>query len=270
MSSSSDLAVARGRVISGFASPSPAPRQATAFASVGAFDRDLVPARTELSEAVEEAREEGRLAGYVVGRQEGTEIGRAMEREAHERARLRAHDAVSRICDAVGQAAAAVTAMESTVVALALEIAGAVVGRELSRSSPEIARRAAARALELVPPGRETVVAVHPDDLALLGSLDDLLVGRPVAVTADPSVERGGAVVSFGACSVQALPSEALARIAGALAEAASTVASEGPGPVDRPGDRHAGLHAGLHVGVDPDRPVFPGDLVDTVWEDER
>lgn len=265
MSSSSDLAVARGRVIPGFGSPSATPRRGAAFASIGAFDRDLVPARTELGEAIEEAREEGRLAGYVVGRQEGTEIGRAMEREAHERARLRAHDAVSRICDAVGQAAAgqaaAVAAMESTVVALALEIAGALVGRELSQSAPEIARRAAARALELVPSGRETVVAVHPDDLALLGSLDDLLVGRPAAVIADPSVERGGAVVSFGAGSVRALPSEAMARIAGALAEAAATVAPEGDGPLDPSG----GLHA-----PGSDRPVFPGDLVDAIWEDER
>jgi flagellar assembly protein FliH len=218
MSSSCDVSIVRGRVLRGAEAQSGrfSPRSVDA-----AFDRDLVGSRTEQMEAVEEAREAGRLAGYVMGRQEGTEIGRGIEREVHERARVRAHDAVSRICDAVARASAtqldAIEAMEATVIALALDIAEAVVGRELEIGAAALGRIASERALRLVPVATEAVLAIHPDDLALLGELDDLLEGRPVRVLGDPSVERGGAVVSFGPGSVRAVPSEALWRVREAL-----------------------------------------------------
>jgi flagellar biosynthesis/type III secretory pathway protein FliH len=227
MNSSCDRSVSRGRVIS-----------ATAFVAgsmpetrIGAFERDLVGTRTEVGEAVDEAREEGRLSGYISGRAEGTELGRALEREIHERARERAHDAVSRICDAIDVASAqhlhAIGALEARTLQLAVEIAEAVIGAEVGRDAARLTRLAVERSLALVPFQVTADVAMHPDDLALLGALDDLLVGRRVNIGVDHRVERGGCVVTFGDGSVRCQPSEALDRIRAALIGGDATSAAE-------------------------------------------
>ncbi len=57
----------------------------------------------------------------------------------------------------------AIRAMEDTVLALAVEIAEAVIGREMEAAAPAIARIAAERSLALMPHGRAAVLAVHPD-----------------------------------------------------------------------------------------------------------
>lgn len=227
MSSSCDVGVSRGRVLVGRSGRA---ATSTGEALASAFDRDLIGSRTEQMEAVDEAREEGRLAGYVVGRQEGTEIGRAIERDIHERARERAFDAVSRLCDAVDRASAAqvaaIDALESVALTLAVEIAEAVIGRELEVGGAAVTRLAAERSLALVPPRADAVLSLHPDDLALIGDLDDLLVGRQLVVVADDRVERGGAVVTFGAGSVRAVPSEALSRVRDVLASTTTSAAT--------------------------------------------
>ncbi len=95
--------------------------------------------------------------------------------------------------------------------------------------------------------------------------MDDLILGRPVRIEPDVSVERGGAVVSFGAGSIRAQTSEALARVRSALAEAPAT---ESPGAASA-----GGAAATAGTAVLDGRPVFPGDLIEHTevdWEDER
>ena len=101
--------------------------------------------------------------------------------------------------------------LEDTLARAALDLATAVVGRELQLSASPGAD-ALARALALVPAGCIAIARLHPDDVASLGAVSD-----PVTVIADPAVERGGCLLEVGDSRIDAQLGSALDRVRAAL-----------------------------------------------------
>ena len=57
------------------------------------------------------------------------------------------------------------------------------------------------------------VARLHPEDLATLGGVDQLLDGRELRLVADPSVGRGGCLLDAGPSRVDATIEAAIARV---------------------------------------------------------
>jgi flagellar assembly protein FliH len=179
------------------------------------------------AEELEQARDEARARGYAEGHDQGMTDGLA---QAHEQAQAEVQaleerfqrelgelgdvvrtmlDGIDERCDEVGDQLAA------QVVDLALEVAEAVIGREVSVATDPGAD-AVARCIEMVPGTGTLVVRLHPDDVALFDTLPGL-DGRELVVAADPSLERGDAIVSADQVTIDARLSTSLERVAEAL-----------------------------------------------------
>lgn len=171
-------------------------------------------------DVLEQARAQGRTEGFEAGHAEGLAAGLAAA--AEQAGEQRAHDAaaVSSALAALDRALAATSAagaeavaeLEAALVAGAVELAEALVGRELALSS-DPGRDALVRALAMAEGDDPAVVHLHPDDLAVLGDHADLAPGRELRFVADPGVERGGCLVQLGDGSVDARLSSALQRV---------------------------------------------------------
>ena len=164
---------------------------------------------------------DGHAEGLVVGSEQGWRDGMgAGQREALAEARAAAVAVLDRVELALAEHQRSLGELSASIAAsateLALEIAEAVLARELSTSSSPGAE-AIARAARLLPDtaaATSVVVRLHPDDLATMGDpADALLPGRTVELVADPAVEHGGCVIDAGATRVDASPSAAMARV---------------------------------------------------------
>ncbi len=185
---------------------------------LGEESDDVVQARRRASE-------EGRRAGFAQGQFEGRARGEA-EARAEVEARAQpllasleraAHDLRAHVADA--QLAAG-----TEVVELALQIAEAVVGRQLELDLVG-GRDALARAVAGTP-GRDAVVArLHPDDVAVLGDVSGITQGRVVSVTADPMLRRGDCVIDMGPTRVDACLATSFDRVRTVLLGAADPAA---------------------------------------------
>lgn len=107
---------------------------------------------------------------------------------------------------------AEIVAVEDAIVAGALELAEAVLGREVDQLRS--ARDAVARALALAPRNLDVAVHLHPGDLARLAG-----DGQPegVVLVADDTVEPGGCVARVGDCTIDARLGTAMERVREAL-----------------------------------------------------
>src|SRR2546423_10135202 len=103
------------------------------------------------------------------------------------------------------------TGLEDVLARTALDLAAAVVGRELQLSAAPGAD-ALARALALVPAGSAAMARLHPDDVASVGD-------RPGGLTVipDPAIERGGCILEVGDSRIDAQLGSALDRVRAAL-----------------------------------------------------
>jgi len=173
----------------------------------------------------ERSRQAARAQGYAQGWAEGRRTALAnAEAEAAADARAR-HD------ELLGQRAAqtaAVHALESALtrmqdrlaaaleelsaqsVEVALQVAEAVVGREVATAADPGAD-ALRRAIALVGPQVAVTVRMHPADRACLDP--EVLAGRSVAFADDPTLSRGDAVVETTDNVVDATLGSALARV---------------------------------------------------------
>jgi flagellar assembly protein FliH len=169
----------------------------------------------------ETARAEGYASGYEAGLR-GAEAEVAAIVDDHRRARDRLLRAAAAVEDAARALAVrdAVTldAIEADVIALALELATEIVGRELS-VTPEPVRDALERAIGLVPDRGRPTVRVHPDDACVVGEelARDQRWGGAAEIVADVRVEPGGCVVEVGDCRIDAQVTPALQRARTAL-----------------------------------------------------
>jgi flagellar assembly protein FliH len=96
------------------------------------------------------------------------------------------------------------------------DLAETLLGREL-RHTRTPGRDALVRALALGRAHGNVVAHLHPDDIASLGDLTELLPGRVITVVADPEVEPAGCIVEAGAMKVDAQLGPAIERAKRAL-----------------------------------------------------
>jgi flagellar assembly protein FliH len=161
---------------------------------------------------------EGRRAAEVRAQAAAEELAqRRAEGDRHRQAEhattLRAlEDAATQLRQSLSGACAAV---ESHVVEAALQIAEAVVGRELALAE-DPAADALRRALRLLPPDTTAfTVRLNREDSAGLDS--EVLAGHTATVVADPAVSRGEAVVETDTFVIDAGVDAALERVRAVL-----------------------------------------------------
>lgn len=183
--------------------------------------------RSALDEARARAEAEGRDAGFRVGHAEGFDAGLAAGVDAvANRVEGLVELLAGRLDEAVAQQAAVADGLAATVVDVALQLAEAVLARELEvAQSP--GRDALVRALREAPATGRLVARLHPADAELLAagdvaSSDD----RPIEIVADPTVESGGCVLETPTGRVDALLSTAVARAADVLRSSGDEVDS--------------------------------------------
>lgn len=153
-----------------------------------------------------------RAAAY----QEGYEAGLAaaaggLEAARAERAISLSAALITAAASASLQREAAVAQAQHEAVALAFELAEALLGREIS-FTPSVSIEAVKRAVALVPRGEDLVVRLHPDDAITPDELQTLVPDATVKVVVDPDVEVGGCVVDAGPCRIDAQIGPAMER----------------------------------------------------------
>lgn len=184
--------------------------------------------RSGLDALAAAARQDARAEGYAVGWAQGRRAAEeAAQREAAAAAAERAEFATrsqASLLSALRALTAAADALESravvpaaelsaAVVAGAFELAQALLGRELALAT-DPGMDAIRRALTLAPENRPVTARLHPDDASVArAELATADLGREVLIVADPTVERGGAVVDCDATRVDAQLGPALERV---------------------------------------------------------
>jgi flagellar assembly protein FliH len=235
MSSSSE-APPRGRVLRGGAALLARPARmdselsSSPFAAAHVVDARLTDPHLQdvvdsaRRSAVEQGHAEGFTAGYAAGLTAAAADAELERQRVHRieqeaaQAREQAAAAALELLSAAAEAfrtreCLAVAEIEQVVTDLALQVARAVLDRELELSAAP-GREAVARALRLADPSADCVVRLNPQDAALVGDLTDLAAARSVTVVADPAVELGGCVVDGAGRSIDAQIGSALARVA--------------------------------------------------------
>ncbi len=178
-----------------------------------------------LNRVTEEARTRGHSAGYAAGLRASALEARELQdrREAEHADMLRQGQAelagAVRALNAAIQAFGARTApvledAQDSLAVAALELAEAIVGRELS-AGENSARSALARALADVDTAAVQRVRMNPSDLALLDPATREAAAVPFV--ADASLGRGDAITEFDDGVVDARIGTALARAKAAL-----------------------------------------------------
>ena len=216
-SSSSAPAPARSRIIRGASFPHRvSPLEAEIPQPVAPVDPVVA--------AAEERR--GYDDGYRAGMAEGLAAGRAAM--AAESVAVTAR--LEELCRSLAAAdedlrrrqALELTGLEDALARTAVDLASAIIGRELEVAASPGAD-ALARALALVPAGSVAVARLHPADAAILAEADaDPATGgsgTPASVTiiADPAVEPGGCILEVGDSRIDAQLGSALDRVRAAL-----------------------------------------------------
>ena len=164
----------------------------------------------EFSEADRARRE-----GYEAGQREATERMGDLERQ-------RLHALATAVGDTArainAERAAAVNVAENDVLELAMQLAEAIIGRELELSATPW-RDAIRRSLMLAPPETEIRLRLHPEDAAAAAADETLMndLSPLVRIVADHTVERSGAIADAGSCRIDAQIGSALERVRSSL-----------------------------------------------------
>lgn len=172
------------------------------------------------ADELNEEREAARRAGFEQGRMEGMTVGlqqgRQQMQEQMDQRLVELAATVDRVLGEIDERTDSVFDNISTQVTdLALEIAEAVIAREV-RTSIDPGADAIARCLELAPESGDIVARLHPADLAQLGQVTGL-AERKLSVAADPTLQRGDAIVTVDDATIDARLSESLRRVTEAL-----------------------------------------------------
>lgn len=192
---------------------------ATTTSAVDA-NNPIVGAVGPWAQELEEMREEARRTGFESGRNEGLALGL---QEGRQQMQNQTEERLAELAATVDQVLAGLEerneevchSLSDQVADLALEIAEAVLAREV-QTSIDPGADAITRCLELAPATGDVVARLHPADLAQLGQVT-AIADRKLTVTADPTLQRGDAVVSVDDATIDARLSESLRRVAEAL-----------------------------------------------------
>jgi flagellar assembly protein FliH len=192
-----------------------------------AFDRGASPLDAELPApadvdpahaAAEEQR--GYDDGYRAGMAEGLAAGQAAMAAESAAAVARLEAVVIALADAAAdlrrRQALELTGLEDALARAAVDLASAIIGRELQVAESPGAD-AMARALALVPAGSVAVARLHPADAARLDAATPSGATDAVTVIADPVIEPGGCILEVGDSRIDAQLGPALDRVRAAL-----------------------------------------------------
>jgi flagellar assembly protein FliH len=213
--SSSNSSPARSRVLRGV----------TFERAFSPLEAELPGPPVEVDPAVAVAEERrGFEDGYRTGMAEGLAAGRAATAAESAAAATRLGAAARVLAEAASdlrhRQALELTGLEDALARAAVDLASAIIGRELEISASPGAD-ALARALALVPAGSTATARLHPADAARLGegSQGDGFGGLPGALTIipDPAVEPGGCILEVGDSRIDAQLGSALDRVRSAL-----------------------------------------------------
>jgi len=184
--------------------------------------------RAALDAVSAEVRQAARAEGYAVGWAEGRraaeeaailEATAAATARAEEAARSRA--VLASAVEALGAAADTLEAravvpagdLADAIVTGAFELAQTLLGRELQLAA-DPGLDAIRRALVLLPENRPVTARLNPDDASVCrDGIADAALSRDVLIVADPTVERGGAIVDCDSSRVDAQLGPALERV---------------------------------------------------------
>ena len=182
-------------------------------------------------EATVRIQEQARVRGHAAGYADGAALARAEAAEAAEAARQAAaaaeQQARARAKELMGSLNAAADALHSRTVPVletlehqladaAVQIAEALLGRELQRSE-DSALSALHRALNPATPAPVHTIRMNPADLAAVP--EDCRSQIQAALVADPSLGRGDAVAEYPEGYLDARLSSAVVRLKAALTE---------------------------------------------------
>jgi flagellar assembly protein FliH len=153
--------------------------------------------------------------GYRAGMAEGLSAGRAAM-AAESAALLARLETLARSLDEAAadlrrRQALELAGLEDALARAAVDLASAVIGRELEVAASPGAD-ALARALALVPAGATATARLHPADAALISEAT-----AGVSVLPDPAVEPGGCILEVGDSRIDAQLGPALDRVRAAL-----------------------------------------------------
>ena len=186
-----------------------------------------------VADAAAKAAVEGRAEGFTQGYADGlaraaadtaADLAVLTEQHAAEHetqlagmvSAVRALEAAAR--DLEARTAPAAAELERLAMSFAVELATALLGRELALSATP-ALDAVRRALAFAPVDGDLLVRLNPADAAVAAdAVRAAAPGRSVEIAADASVEIGGCIVDAGACHVDAQLGPALERVRAALA----------------------------------------------------
>jgi flagellar assembly protein FliH len=204
-------------------------------ATSAAFGVDLRRTAPVDSAPVERAKETARTAGYAEGWAQGqraaalaTEAAQQEQAAREQEAEARRMAALAQGIDAMGRAAAKLESqlmptleqMQELILVHALELAEAIIGRELSEPAGR-GTDAVRRAIAAAPEQGDIIVRLHPDDYRnIMGSATDAdynYEGRPVHLRPDPGLRPGDAVAETGSTTVDASIAAAFQRAREAL-----------------------------------------------------
>src|SRR4051794_9596312 len=200
------------------------------------FATDLRRAVPADSDAVARVKEEARTAGYAEGWARGQREAAATAAAAADQAAAAERGYAAQRAAATQQAlgalaraaagfdarvAAAVEQIEELIVRYAVELAEAILGRELADPAGRGAD-ALRRAMALTPSTGAVTVSLHPDDYRLVtGSGSDgeyVIDGRAIRLRPDATLRPGDAIAEIGAMTVAATVAAAVARVREGLA----------------------------------------------------
>ena len=199
------------------------------FQTVRAFDAPALPPlaavrdrQAELEERSTKLRKTGYTEGHAAGLAAGTaEVEQVIAK--HQVAADRLTSAAKALTSATAELAArdqvTLVELEQEVIAIALELATGVIGRELELTTAPVLD-ALDRAAALLPERGAPSVRVHPEDAA---TAQEAVAGNimtwssQVEVCPDPSVELGGCVVDITPCRIDAQIGPAIERLRAAL-----------------------------------------------------
>lgn len=171
----------------------------------------------------------GHAAGYAAGRKQAEQQLESLRAEALAEVQLsaekqtenleRALASLARAAEELrGRDAAVIETVETAIANAAIELAEAIIGRELN-TDDDSARATVERAIHAGGAASGTSIRLNPDDIAALGARGS--AASDIDFVADSTLERGDAVVTMPNGSLDVRISSALARAKAALAEGA-------------------------------------------------
>ncbi len=194
----------------------------------------VAEARRTVSQQLSRERRDGHAEGLELGRREGREQVLREARQAGMDAAVQAARAdVARLeqalrrllADFENQKRSLIATAESGLIELALAIARRVC-KHVTCESGHVAAANVHAVLKMVQHAQDVTIRLHPQDHAVLAETAPTLLAevsqhQHVALTADPTVDRGGCVLVSTAGMIDAQIETQLDRIAAALCPAA-------------------------------------------------